>query len=1004
MSGQKFRNPEGGRIDRTAPLKFTFDGKAYTGYQGDTLAAALLANGVRVVGRSFKYHRPRGVFGAGFEEPNALVQLGAGARSEPNLQATRIELFDGLVASSQNRWPSLKFDISAINNVMHRFIPAGFYYKTFMAPASWWPTYEKFIRRAAGMGRAASDADPDQYTRRFAHCDVLIVGGGPAGLSAALAAGRTGATVILVEDSPNLGGDLSGRDVQVGDTTSAAWLDAAAAELASSATVTVLTRTTAAAYYDHNMLILCERVADHKTTPAPFEPRQRIWRVRAQQVVLATGAIERPLIFTNNDRPGVMLASAAQHYANAYGVRVGKRAVIFANNGSAYEAAKDLNEAGVEIAAIIDTRLEIPERERERAPASGAEILTGHAIIDVAAGKGGVTRGVTIKALDPTTGAPSGFPRDIACDLVLVSGGWTPSIHLFSQSKGKIEYDPARGAYVPGASVQQEQSAGAANGVLDLETCITEGEQAGAYAAPDANAGPAAQSAPSDVTALAPTPTPLPSISAPPQIAYGTGKCFVDFQNDVTAADIGLAHREGYQSVEHLKRYTTLGMGTDQGRTSNINGMTIMAGHRKQTIAALGVTTFRPPFSPVTLSAIAGWNSANEAPVRHSPLHDWHKEHGATFANTGLWRRPQYYPRDGLSPADCVHAEARQVREHGGVVDVSTLGKIDVQGRDALEFLSRVYINNLSKLAIGKCRYGVMLREDGFVFDDGTITRIAENRFLVTTTTTHAGAVMAHLEYLAQVDWPELDVRMVSVTEDWAGIAIAGPESRALLGQLFTGVNFSDAALPFMGFQEVSIDGVTARIFRISFSGELAYEINVPAGYALNFWTALLDLGQALNVIPYGTEAMNILRIEKGHVTGVELNGRVTAADLGFAGMMSKLKPFVGHIMARRDALTAPGRRQLVGLRTVDGVTPIPGGAQLIADPNAPTPMEILGEVTSNCYSPALDHTIGLGLLAGGRDRHGETLYAHSPIVGETVAVTIENPVFVDREGARLHG
>jgi sarcosine oxidase, subunit alpha len=990
MSGQVFRNAEGGGIDRTAPLNFTFDGKTYTGYQGDTLASALLANGVRVVGRSFKYHRPRGVFGAGFEEPNALVQLGGGARTEPNLQATRIELFDGLVAASQNRWPSLKFDIGAINNVMHRFIPAGFYYKTFMAPASWWPTYEKIIRRAAGMGRAADDADPDQYARRFAHCDVLIVGGGPAGLSAALAAGRTGAAVILVEDNPNLGGDLLGRDIHIGDASSNDWLDATLAELASCANVTILTRTTAAAYYDHNMLILCERVADHKATPAPFEPRQRIWRVRAQQVVLATGALERPLIFANNDRPGVMLASAAQHYANAYGIRPGKRAVIFANNGSAYEVAEDLKKAGVDIAAIVDTRFDIPEQDRARA--SRAEILPGHAIIDVAAGKGGATHGVTLKALDPTTGAPSGFPRDIACDLVAVSGGWTPSIHLFSQSKGKIKYDDARVAYVPGASTQREQSAGAANGALDLETCLQEGEQAGVNAAHNSNADPAAQTPKSDAAA------------GPTQIVYGSGKCFVDFQNDVTAADIGLAHREGYQSVEHLKRYTTLGMGTDQGRTSNINGMTIMAGHRDQTIAALGVTTFRPPFSPVTLSAIAGWNSANEAPIRYSPLHDWHKEHGATFANTGLWRRPQYYPRDGLSPADSVHAEARHVRGHVGIVDVSTLGKIDVQGRDALEFLSRVYINNLAKLPVGKCRYGVMLREDGFVFDDGTITRIAENRFLVTTTTTHAGAVMAHLEYLAQVDWPELDVRMLSVTEDWAGIAIAGPESRALLSRLFKDVDLSNDALPFMGFQEASVEDVVARIFRISFSGELAYEINVPAGYALNFWTALLALGQDLKIIPYGTEAMNILRIEKGHVTGVELNGRVTAADLGFAGMLSKQKPFIGQIMARRDALTAPGRRQLVGLRSVDGVTPIPGGAQLVADPEAQTPMEILGEVTSNCYSPALDHTIGLGLLAGGPDHHGETLYAHSPIVGETVAVTITNPVFVDTEGSRLHG
>jgi heterotetrameric sarcosine oxidase alpha subunit len=975
---QTFRNAAGGLVDRSTPLNFTFDGKTYQGFQGDTLASALLANGVRVIGRSFKYHRPRGVMGAGFEEPNALVQLGVGSRTEPNMQATRVELFDGLTAASQNCWPSLYFDIGAINGLFHRLLPAGFYYKTFMTPAKLWMTYEKFIRRAAGMGHAPTQPDPDVYAHRYAHCDVLVVGGGPAGVSAALTAGRSGARVILAEDNPTLGDGDSAR------------------ELADLDNVTVLTRTMAAAYYDHNMLILNERVAEHKPAPAPFEPRQRLWQVRALQVVLATGALERPLVFANNDRPGVMLASAAQRYATEFSVRAGNRAVVFTNNDSAYEAARDLMSAGIDVAAIIDVRPEIPDAAR--AQINAVEILTGHAIVDVAAGRRGAARGVTIRAIHPQTGAPTGWPRDVACDLVAMSGGWNPTIHLFSQSKGKIKYDAEIASFTPDQSVQQERSAGAANGTLGMATCIAEAGEAGAAAARDAG-----------FDAPAPEQEAVPEAFPPAQPLWtapsGGGKRFVDFQNDVTADDIDLAHREGYQSVEHLKRYTTLGMGTDQGRTSNVNGLAIMADHRRLDIPDVGATTFRPPFSPLTLGGVAGWHiGGNFESTRQSPMSDWHESQGATFSNAGLWRRPQYYPRAGQTPAESVHHEARHVREKVGIVDVSTLGKIDVQGRDALEFLNRVYINNLSKLPVGKCRYGVMLREDGFVFDDGTITRIAENRFLVTTTTTHAGPVMAHLEFLAQVQWPELDVHMLSVSEDWAGIAIAGPNSRALLSQLFQDINFSNESFPFMGYRETSAGGVPAKLFRISFSGEQAYELNIPADYGLNFWTALLDSGADLDVIPYGTEAMNILRIEKGHVTGAELNGRVTADDLGFAGMMSKQKPFVGQALAKREALITPDRRQLVGLVPADGKSRIPSGAQIVADPDAPTPMHCQGEVTSNCDSPALDHPIGLGLVERGRDRHGEMLIAHSPITAETVAVTLTNPVFVDPEGTRLHG
>ena len=999
MTAQPFRNDGGGTIDRSQPLRFTFDGRTYKGYAGDSLASALLANGVRLVARSFKYHRPRGLHGAGNEEANALVQLRTGARTEPNIPATRIELFDGLVAESQNRWPSLKFDIGALNALVHKLLPSGFYYKTFMWPAKLWPYYEHAIRNIAGMGKSPDVPDPDEYAHRFAHCDVLIAGGGPAGLAAALSAGRSGARVIIADENAEFGGMLRSRRDEIDGKPAMAWAAKTLAELDSMPNVTVLARTTVTGYYDHNMLILDQRIADHKAAPDPFEPRHRLWQVRAGEVVLATGGLERPMVFADNDRPGIMLTSAAQHYANAASVRAGDNAVIFTNNSSAYPAARDLAHAGINIQAIVDLRRDPPESDLAMARAINSGVLAGHAVVAAHGGK--AVDAVTVMELDAAGVETIGAAREIQCDLVCVSGGWTPSVHLFSQSRGKLRYDDDLTAFVPNVSFQRERSAGACEGSFELGSCLAEGFAAGFEAATSTGFDTTMPIVPtcSDDTAVRPL-----AIWAIPLPDFLHGKRFVDLQNDVTAEDIGLAHREGYRSVEHLKRYTTLGMGTDQGRTSNVNGLALMAGLRGDAIPTVGTTTFRQPFTPIPMGAIGGSRVHDHiAPTRVSSLYDWHKEHGASFSTAGQWLRPQAYPRDGESLDAATQREARHVREKAGIVDVSTLGKIDLQGRDAAEFLNRVYINGFAKLAVGKCRYGVMLREDGMVDDDGTVTRIAENRYLITTTTVHAGAVMSHLEYLAQVEWPELDVRMISVTDDWAGIALAGPEARRVLAKL-TDTDVSDGTVPFMGYTEIDLAQVPVRLFRISFSGELAYEINMAPGHMRHVWEALLDNGAELDLIAYGAEAMGVLRIEKGHVVGGEINGRATADDLGFGRMMSKNKPFVGQVLAGREALLAADRKQLVGLKPVDGNASIPRGAQIVETPMGKPPVTMIGEVTSQCMSPNLGHPIGLGLVADGRNRHGDTVVAHSPLTGDSVTVIITDPVFIDPEGERLRG
>ena len=815
MSDQAFRNAEGGLIDRDRPLGFTFDGRRYQGFAGDTLASALLASGVRRVARSFKYHRPRGIFAAGEEEPSALVQLRLGARTEPNVRATRVELFDGLVATSQNCWPSADFDIGAATTWLSRLMPAGFYYKTFKWPGRLWPAYEHVLRNLAGMGVAPREADPDRYEHRFAHCDVLVVGGGPAGLAAAFTAGRAGARVIVADDGPDFGGSLAGGRELINGAPAMDWAAAAVAELAAMDEVTVVHRATVFGYYDHNALAMTERVADHLAEPAPFQPRQRLVVVRAHQVVLATGATERSFVFADNDRPGVMLASAARTYANRFAVRAGQRCVVFTNNDTAYGAAADLAAAGIEVAAIVDARPGDPGPAAAKAIATGIERLAAQAVVATHGGR--ELTGVEVAPLNEAGDGLGDSSRRLDCDLLCVSGGWNPAVQLHAQAQGRPVYDEMLAAFVPGPSVQAERSAGSAKGTFTLAGCLADGVEAGAEAARKAGF---------DGAETPPVPTcedegeaaPMRALWSVPSPPGRRRKRFVDLQTDVTEADVELAAREGYKSVEHLKRYTTLGMGTDQGRTGNVVGLAILARQLGADISGVSTTTFRPPYVPVTMGTIAGPEIGHHfQPVRRSALHGWHAAAGAAFVPAGLWLRSQYYRRPGEGMWDAIYRETVAVRKSVGVVDVSTLGKIDIQGADAAEFLNRVYINAWSKLGIGRCRYGVMLREDGIAFDDGTTSRLAESHYLMTTTTASAGGVMRHLEFFLQVVWPDLDVHIVSVTEEWAAIALAGPASRAVLERLTDDVDVGNEALPFMGVRQ----GTFAGVCRAPFSHQL---------------------------------------------------------------------------------------------------------------------------------------------------------------------------------------
>lgn len=985
-----------GRLGSAAPISFTFDGQSYTGLEGDTLASALLANGVHLVGRSFKYHRPRGILSAGAEEPNALVGIHRdAARKVPNVRATVQELYDGLTAVSQNRWPSLAFDVGEASDLAGPMFSAGFYYKTFMWPkAAWKHFYEPWIRAAAGLGVAPDEPDPDHYAARYAHCEVLVIGGGAAGIAAALAAAEGGRRVILCDEQAGMGGSLR---FETGASIDGAggwdWAQASIAKLAAMDNVKILPRTTAFGYYAQNFVGLVERVTEHLADAGADLPRERLWQVRAGQVIIAAGAIERHMVFADNDRPGIMLASAARTYLHQYGVLVGNNIGVYTANDSAYAAAIDLKRAGAEIAAIVDLRDNPGGPAVEEARSFGIAVMPGRAVVKT----GGKLR-VASMTVEPKTGGAS---RTIAVDALLMSAGWTPSVHLFSQSRGKVAFDDKTQRFLPGQYAQACVSVGACNGADTLAATLAEGFAAGERASKDAGAAfawvaPKAEKAESWAGGMAG--------AAPGAGAQHAVKAFVDFQNDVTAKDIRLAVKEGMRSIEHVKRFTTNGMATDQGKTSNLHGLAIAAEVLKKEIPEVGLTTFRAPYTPVTFGAIVNHGRGPLFdPTRRTPTHAWAEAHGAAFEDVGQWKRAWYFPKAGEDMAKAVNRECTTVRRAAGIFDASTLGKIEVVGPDAAKFMELLYTNPWEKLEPGRCRYGIMLREDGFIYDDGVVGRLAPDRFHVTTTTGGAARVMNHMEDYLQTEFPHLSVWLTSISEQWAVIAVQGPRSRDII-QPLTDVDMADAAMPHMSVREGTICGVPTRLFRMSFTGERGFEINVPADYGHSVWEAVWEQAQKHGACAYGTESMHVLRAEKGYIiVGQDTDGTVTPNDAGLDWAVGKKKTdFVGIRGLTRPDLVASGRKQFVGLKTKDATTVLEEGAQIVADPKQEIPMTMIGHVTSSYWSQNCGRGIALALVADGRKRMGETLYA--PMPDGVIEVEVTGAVFFDDTGERLNG
>jgi sarcosine oxidase subunit alpha len=968
----------GGQIDRSKTLNFKFDGKKLTGHPGDTLSSALLANGVRLMGRSFKYHRPRGPLTAGSEEPNALVELRGGARQEPNTRATTAELYDGLLAKSQNRIGSVKFDLLGINNYLSPFLAAGFYYKTFMWPAVFWEKlYEPIIRRAAGLGSLSLQDDPDVYDKGYLHCDLLIIGAGPSGLMAAVTAARSGADVILADEDFRMGGRLNAETFAVGGSSGADWAAATVAELASLPNVRLMPRTTVIGGFDHGIYGAVERISDHLSVPETGKPRQILWRIYTQKTILAAGAIERPIGFENNDRPGIMTASALRAYANRFGVAVDQRSVVFTNNDDGHLTAKDLHAKGVKV-TLVDVRPDAPT-------SMDFEVLRGAQVINTKGHLG--LKFAEVRLAD-------GSDRTIECGALGVSGGWNPNVHLTCHQRGRPVWNEALAAFVPDNIPSGMSVAGAAMGDLTTAGALKDGARAAQAALsldgpmPDL---PEAEDAPVNVT--------------PFWYVEGANRAWVDYQNDVTVKDVKLSHQEGFRSVEHLKRYTTLGMATDQGKTSNMGGLAIMAELAGKTIPETGTTIFRPPYTPVAIGALGGRHRGQEFhPTRLTPTHKWATERGAVFVNVGNWKRAQWFAQAGETTwRESVDREVLATRASVGVCDVTTLGKIDVQGTDAAAFLNMVYCNGFAKLAVGKVRYGLMLREDGIAMDDGTAARMGETHFVVTTTTANAVSVYRHMEFVRQCLVPDMDVQLISTTEAWAQYAVAGPNARKVLEKIID-QDISNEAFGFMACANITVcGGLRARLFRISFSGELAYELAVPTAYGDAMIRRIMEAGAEFDITPYGTEALGVMRMEKGHAAGNELNGTTTAQNLGMGRMVSTKKDSIGAVLSRREGLNQADDLRQVGIKPVDPADKVPAGAHLMAAGGPVDAAHDQGYATSACYSPVLGHHIALGFLKDGANRMGEKMRLVSPLTDIDVHVEICSAHFVDPDGERLH-
>jgi sarcosine oxidase subunit alpha len=972
-----------GLIDRDRPVSFRFDGRSYGGFAGDTVASALLASGVRLFGRSFKYHRPRGVLTAGSEEPNALITTGRGSRSEPNVRATVQEIWDGLETRSQNAWPSLDFDVMAVNDLAAPFLGAGFYYKTFMWPKAFWEAvYEPVIRRAAGLGALSGKSNPDTYERAYAFCDVLVIGAGPAGLMAALTAAKGGADVILADEDSLMGGRLNAETLRVGDRPGAEWAADMVAELAQMENVRLMSRTTVTGVYDGGMFGALERVNQHTGRHGGEAPLECFWRIAAKRSVLAAGALERPVAFQNNDRPGVMTAGAVRAYLNRWGVSPGQKVAVFGNNDSAHQTARDLVAAGVHVAALVDSRTDAEVKDASFPVHIGAQVCN-------ASGR---------KELEAVTLRTATGEQRLQVDCLAVSGGWNPTVHLTCHLNGKPTWNPEIQSFVPSeGAVPNMDVAGACRGQFSTRGCLEDGAAAGKAALEALGMKtetvklPEAEDAPYRLQAL--------------WAVAGRGRAWLDLQNDVSVKDIRQAAKENFTSVEHMKRYTTQGMATDQGKTSNLGALALLADATGRGIPETGTTTFRPPYTPVAIAAMgAGAQGKGFAPERFTTSHAQTVEMGAPMIEAGLWYRPSYFPRAGERTwRESCDREVGFVRKSVGICDVSTLGKIDIQGPDAAKLLDFVYINLFSTLKVGRVRYGLMQREDGTVMDDGTTARLGDEHFVMTTTTAAAGAVMRHLEFVTQCLHPEWEVAFTSVTEQWAQFAVAGPRSRALLAEL-TGEPIDGETWPFMSCGPVEIGGVKGRLFRISFSGELAYEIAVPARYGASLFDLLLKKAEAMGGGAYGMEALNVLRIEKGFITHAEIEGRATAFDVGMARMVSDKKDCIGKTMARRPGLTDADRPQLVGLRSVDPAAELSAGAHLFEQDAEAVNGNGLGHVSSVCYSPELQGYIALGFVKRGPERHGDVIRLVDALRGIETDVEICAPVFIDPEGERVRG